>query len=216
MWILIACGVVVALGYWFLVGGKDGRSGPKVSKIDPASILFSIPTLNDALPPTVQGSGDGNSSAFRLDEDDWRQIEFIAAPALPRVQNEMVEIEAFKRANQAGLGWKNVYLRKERPDGLFHSHISYASLIDSVPHGPIRELMIGMRGQERKVEGGFAFDLSPTVVLYGRQSNGILVDLAVNRAPEPNDTDSVRIPVLCKKFDLILANWYACRVVSTP
>src|SRR5947209_3975897 len=82
-----------------------------------------------------------NPEAFRINEDDWRQVEFIVDRDLPQVEREMAAIEDFKHANRVGLGWKNVYVRKERPDGLFPSHLPY-SLIESIPHGPVQELVI--------------------------------------------------------------------------
>jgi hypothetical protein len=109
-----------------------------------------------------------------------------------------------------------VYIRKERPDGLLPSHLPY-SLIDSVPHGPIQELMIGSAGQEAMVKGGFAVRLSPTLFLYGRQSQGIIVDLGLSMsADERGSVPTQDIPVLCRKFHLIIADWCAGRVIARP
>jgi hypothetical protein len=61
---------------------------------------------------------------------------------------------------------------------MFPSHLPY-SLIDSIPHGPIQELVIGSAGQVAIVKGGFAVRLSPTLFMYGRQSQGAIVDLGL-------------------------------------
>jgi hypothetical protein len=55
-----------------------------------------------------------NPEAFHINEDDWRQIEFIVGSDLPQVKGEMAAIEDFKHANRVGLGWKNVYGRNDR------------------------------------------------------------------------------------------------------
>jgi len=91
-----------------------------------SSILFSLPTICDVTPETVPNANNDSGDAFRLHEDDWRQIEFIAAASLPQVDREITEIERFKRANWTGTGFKSVHVRRERPDGLFPSRIPYA------------------------------------------------------------------------------------------
>jgi hypothetical protein len=124
--------------------------------MDLQSILFTLPTICDEAPETIQSAGHDNLEAVHLREDDWRQIEFIAATDLPQVDREMPGIEDFKHANQAGPGWKSVYIRKERPDGLFPTRLSYV-LIDSISHGPIQALMIETTGQQATVKGGLPF-----------------------------------------------------------
>lgn len=100
----------------------------------------------------------------------------------------MAAIEDFKRANRAGEGWKSVYIRKERPDGLFHTRLPY-SLIDSIPHGPIQALTIETMGRRQAtVKGGFAVRLSPTRLMYGRQSRGIIVNLALTTTPDQKES----------------------------
>jgi hypothetical protein len=68
---------------------------------------------------------------------------------------------------------------RKRPDGLFPSHLPY-SLIDSVPHGPVVELVIESAGKEAVVKGGFAMRFSRTVFMYGRQSGGVIIDLGLS------------------------------------
>jgi hypothetical protein len=185
-------------------------------KSDLQSILFTLPTICDEAPETIQDAGHDNLEAVHLHEDDWRQIEFIANTDLPQIEGEMAAIEDFKRANRAGEGWKNVYIRNERPDGLFPSSLSY-SLIDSIPHGPIQALMIETMGRQATVKGGFAVRLSPTLLMYGRQSRGIIVNLALTTTPDQKESVQYQnLLALCKKFNLIIADWCAGRVIARP
>lgn len=122
------------------------------------SILFSLPTICDAAPETIPNPGNDGGEAFRLHEDNWRQMEFIPAAARAQVDRELAKVEAFKRANGTGSGCKSVYLRKERPDGLYPGGVSYGR-IDSIPHDPIERLRIGTIGTPQRaqiVKGGFA------------------------------------------------------------
>src|SRR5690242_17556226 len=43
----------------------------EVVQVDPKQILFSLPTIEDALPPLHDGPGE---EAAALREDDWRQV----------------------------------------------------------------------------------------------------------------------------------------------
>jgi hypothetical protein len=42
----------------------------KTESVDPSKVLFSLPTLEDALPPMREPD---SSSAYEMHEDDWRQ-----------------------------------------------------------------------------------------------------------------------------------------------
>jgi hypothetical protein len=112
-----------------------------------SSILFSLPTISDVGPVTAR-MAKPSPDAIRMHEDDWRQIEFVAVGALSVVELELAELEDFKRANWRGAGWKNVYVRKSRPDALQPQGIPYADLLASIPHVPIHDLLIETTGHE--------------------------------------------------------------------
>jgi hypothetical protein len=181
------------------------------------AILFSLPTICDVAPETIPNASHDNSNLLRLHEDDWRQIEFIAASALPQVDREMAEIERFKRTNWTGAGFKRVYIRKERPDGLYPSRVS-CGLIDSIPHDPMQPLMIGTTGtlqREQIVKGGFGCRLSPSAFLYGRHSDGMIVDLGIVRLPKEADVLQSLL-AFCNKSNLCLVDWCAGNVIARP
>jgi len=181
------------------------------------AILFSLPTICDVAPPTIPNASKDNGSSLRLHEDDWRQIEFIAASSLPQVDREIAEIERFKRANWTGAGFKSVYIRKERAEGLYLSRVGY-SLIDSIPHAPMQPLTIGTGGtpqREQIVKGGFGCRLSPSTFLYGRQAEGIIVDLGLIRLPEESEVLQ-SVLTFCKNCKLCIANWCAGKVIARP
>lgn len=214
IWALVGCAIAILGAIAWNWRGKRSVEMQGVNGIDPNSILFTLPTICDQAPETIPKSIPDNPEAFHINEDDWRQIEFIVGSDLPQVEGEMAAIEDFKHANRAGLGWKNVYVRKERPDGLFPSHVPY-SLIDSIPHGPIQELVIESAGQEAIVKGGFGVRLSPTLFMYGRQSGGFIIDLGLSTTADQKESIPRQdLLVLCKKFNLIIADWYAGRVLG--
>jgi hypothetical protein len=179
------------------------------------SILFVVPTICDIAPETIPNANHDTKDAVHLHEDDWRQIEFIAASALPQVDVEMAELERFKRANWTGAGFKKVHIRKERPEGLCPSRLPYR-LIDSFRHDPVQPLMIGTPQRSQMiVKGGFACRLSPSTVLYGRHSDGMIADLGIVRLPK--EPDVLRnLLAFCNKSNLFVADWCAGNVVARP
>lgn len=187
--------------------------------MDPRSILFTLPTICDEIPETLQDTGHDAPApeAIHLHGDDWRQIEFIVGVETPQVDREIAAIQEFKDANRTSVGWKNVYIRKERPDGLFPAHLP-SNLVDTIPHGQIQPLTIEtLTGQQATVKGGFAVRLGPTLVMYGRQYRGIIVNLALTTTPDQQDSAQYRhLLALCKKFNLIIVDWCAGRVVTRP
>ena len=61
--------------------------------MDPNVILFTTPTLNDAIPATLHGSTVA-SDCIQLHEDDWRQFEFISQSLKIDVDAELAAISA--------------------------------------------------------------------------------------------------------------------------
>jgi hypothetical protein len=214
IWVLVGGAIAILSAMAWTWRGKKPLQTQGATGIDPSSILFTLPTICDQAPETVPNPIPDNPEAFRINEDDWRQVEFIVDRDLPQVEREMAAIEDFKHANRVGLGWKNVYVRKERPDGLFPSHLPY-SLIDSIPHGPVQELVIESAGKEAMVKGGFAVRLSRTVFMYGRQSGGIIIDLGLSTTADQKESIPRQdLLVLCKKLNLIIADWCAGRLLA--
>jgi hypothetical protein len=53
--------------------------------------------------------------------------------------------------------------------------------------------------------------------MYGRQSRGIIVNLALTTAPDQKESAQYQdLLALCKKFNLIIADWCAGRVIARP
>jgi hypothetical protein len=180
-------------------------------------ILFSLATICDASPGTIPNINNRGSDGFRLHEDDWRQVEFISAAAVPQVDCEIAQLEAFKRANWTGAGFRSVHVRKERPDGLYPNRVPYR-MIDSISHGPIQPLIIGVIGIPQPgqlVKGGFACRLSPSAFLYGRQSEGIIIDLGLDRFPREADAEQSLL-ALCRKNNLCVVDWCAGNIIARP
>jgi hypothetical protein len=94
----------------------------EVDTLDPNKILFSTPTLNDAIPTTVEG-GAIRDGCIQLHEDDWRQFELVSAGLKPEVDAELLDIIAIWDNHSVPLGnsgtaFREVHVRKRLPMGL--------------------------------------------------------------------------------------------------
>jgi hypothetical protein len=90
--------------------------------MDPNDILFTTPTLNDAIPATEAGSKVG-SDCIQLHEDDWRQFEFVDASLKSEIDAELADIGAIWDRNSVPLGeygtaFREVHVRKRIPNAL--------------------------------------------------------------------------------------------------
>ncbi len=212
--VVILCATALLFVYMWFRRSHSPHSPQQITLMSPSSILFSLPTISDIGPLTARMTKP-SPDAIRMHEDDWRQIEFVAVEALPMVERELAELEAFKRINWTGAGWKNVYVRKSRPDALRPKGISYADLLASIPHGPVRDIMIGTTGHETWVKDGFVFSISGMQFLYGDHREGKLVTLALARRSAPGvQPIPLDVVALCNKFRLIVVDWEACRVIA--
>jgi hypothetical protein len=93
-----------------------------ITTMDPTDILFTTPTLNDAIPATIQGS-TVSPDCIQLYEDDWRQFEFIPRSLKPDVDAELADISAVWDGHSVSLGdagtaFNQVHVRKRIPNVL--------------------------------------------------------------------------------------------------
>jgi len=74
---------------------------------------------------------------------------------------------------------------------------------------------VGTPKREQVVKGGFACRLIPCVFLYGRQSDGIIIDLGLSRLPNDKEPAALQsLLAVCKKFNLCIADWCAGNVIA--
>jgi len=214
--LFLAAVILIVIGLVWMRRQRNSANQGREVTLDPKTILFSLPTISDDFPATVQVSSDLIQNAIGINEDDWRQIEFVESAALLDIEREIKEIDAFKSENHVGLGWKNVYIRKERPDGLYQSRLPL-TLIDYVPHDAIQKLLIGSPGHESEVKGGFAIRLGPSLIMYGRESGGTLINLGLNRLPDEKEAAlGDHLLAICNKFHLVIVDWCAGQIFLPP
>jgi hypothetical protein len=186
---------------------QGSKPNADLRTVDPKDILFSLPTICDPAPAVETMHGPAGARA--LHEDDWRQIEFVATANLDYISRELTTLAAFKKENRRGVGWTQVYVRKEHPAPLANLALRFASL----PALPESALTLG----GRPVRGGFALSDAGGWFLYGqRKPEGGILHLAVSPSPSVPSEQFARALVSIAQTDrLLLVDWYAGALVDT-
>jgi len=197
-----------------VAGGPSIPASLKAQTIDPAAILFSLPTLCDALPPLAPPVERAPSGSFQLHEDDWRQIEFVGNGDRQAVERELAELRTFKKTNQAGVGWKNVFVRSGRPEAIRASRVGLRRLLD-MSGGDSRLLFIETGEGSSEVRGGFAIPLGDGAFLYGFAFDGKVVSLSLQLDRESSGGRNVRISKIERAFGLFVVDWYRAEILPS-
>lgn len=169
----------------------------KIERVDPRELLFSLPTLENTLPPLEDGEVE---HALVLHEDDWRQRELVASRFEPEAAAELAEIRAV-HAERKGAGFPRLHVREHIPEPLAGVELTAVDVQRALGEIARRPLGIGAG----VVPGGFAF-VGDDAAIYGREVDGRVVVLAAS-APE----QLARLTALAIEHDLLIVDW--CRAM---
>lgn len=165
----------------------------KVEKIDPSTILFSLPTLENALPPMQAGDA---SPAYEMHEDDWRQREFVSLRLAGKVEEEFAEIRKVW-SEQDGAGFPRCHIRSKVTEPLQGVELTLADVAEAL--GGIEPVALGVSGN--RVIDGFAFPL-PGGAAYTRLRDGVVEALGLHGDAEPGGLRGV-----ANEQELTLIDW---------
>jgi hypothetical protein len=180
----------------------------EVAKVSPKDILFSLPTLNDALPAIAPGSTKLGENVLELHEDDWRQVELVARELGDAVEAELVCVRRILDG-RTGPGFKALHVRERLATPLAGRQITPEQIAQALPDALVLD-GIAFRDVAGLVEGGFAIT-SGELHVYGIQRNGAVTTLALRHAPDPVPAP---LRALVEQHGLLLVEWCAARIVA--
>lgn len=198
--------------------GVARAAEPKVEMIDPGTILFSIPTLSNELPPLEAVDGDQTSGDIFFHEDDWRQLEFFPADRIPEVQSMLTALKAFSAEHRERSGWNRVYVRALAAAPVVAGQDAVPALADlldaTLGPAPILHASNAITG---RVKSGFTLPVGGNIQLYGHtDGNGIPV-LGASVGPDPDDTRLTDTFVtLNRAYGLVLVDWQQQFMLLSP
>lgn len=171
----------------------------RLDGVQPKAILFSLPSIENALPPTVP-IAPGVEVTVRIPDDAWRQVELVHASAIEAVDAELAEVRRVIGASRLGPGFVECHLRHRLPDPLAGARVTLTALAEALG---VEARPFGFRGDAGMVEGGFSFPYSDAVV-YGIERDGVVTTLAVHGVLE--DIVGNLHPIALEQH-LVLVDW---------
>lgn len=167
------------------------------------------PTVADTVPPLAFGTTKHQKKVVILNEEDWRQVEFVTASQFVSVLSCMDNIREIYSKYQVRNGFTQTHVRGEVPAPLYGVNIPVTEVFslfgsDTTPYdGVCYERWAGL------ISGGFALETSTGIRVYGQQEGGLVKALCLAESfPVGNYRDHVD---LLAKFAVVhglcLADW---------
>lgn len=175
-----------------------------IEMIDPAGILFSVPTLSNELPPANE---PWKPQCLGLHEDDWRQIELISQERRAEAQRELDAIRRVKSLFN-GSGYPELHVRQLAAP-LEGASLSLNELSSALPAAR-GGAGICFRETEVSVSDGFAWRTQGGLLVFGTAPEGKVHTLCL----EPPGKDGAALAELARRHGLVLADWCATRMVE--
>ena len=167
-----------------------------IEMVDPKTILFSLPTIENTMPPLEPGD-----AACMMHEDDWRQHELVSSRFEPEIAAELADIRKVHE-DREGMGFKTIHVRSRIPEPLGGRTITLADLTAALGD-PTRE---GVSLGGSAVTGGFAFAIGDGHV-YGREDGGLVREIGVDHGTDPSG-----LAAFARANQLVLVDWCAASV----
>jgi hypothetical protein len=189
--------------------------------IPPRDILFSLPTICDAL-PTVASTQSG-TDALKIHEDDWRQVEMIASSLGTMIQSElhaigMVYEEHTRRADDGAIiGFDEIHSRSQ-PARPLPDPLSLGRVLSMLPPPSHQYAGVAFEGSAEVAVGSFALAFGQ-VNLYGLADADAIEVLCLDHRAAPDTDPNGLIPGLqevIEAFDLVIVDWCRCSIIGRP
>ena len=183
----------------------------KISQMNPKDILYSLPTICNAIPAITPGTTRHDQHVFEIHEDDWQQTEFVSRGHREAIDAQLAEIRRiYDEAsidNGGFLAFKRLALRTHITDPI-SSEIPLSQLLTMLPE---QQPYAGVSYPKEMglLDGGFACKLAGMIV-YGQASDGLVRTLALHNAPGEIEAAPALAPVftsIMSRYDLYLIDW---------
>lgn len=159
--------------------GLAGRVRLRLRKVafsvDPKKVLYSLPSIEDLLPPRDRAA-EGAESPLDVAPDDFRQVELVRASLEADIDAEFDAIRRVVAGHRRAGGFDEIHVRKRVGDPLGDAGVTRAE-VEAALGAKGRPL--ALRGQSGVVRGGFAIPQAESMV-YGIEHEGALVVLCAH------------------------------------
>lgn len=183
----------------------------RVARVDLSKLLFSLPSICDALAPVGESPLDGTE--YVLHEDDWRQFEMVSQELAEEVDHELACIRRIHEEASAEVGWRAIHVRT-KPEQPICTDLPLQHLVDALGASS-RRRAVTYRGSPVRVLNGYALTTSNGFTVYGVAPESVIRVLAISQDAGHPDGESVgRLETLARTFHLDLVYWCRCARVQ--
>lgn len=202
----------------FIQTGKLVLTLSKISMVNPKDILYSLPTICDALPAIAPGTTRQGKAVFEIHEDDWRQIECVSTSYRNAIDSQLAEIKRIyveeSKDNGRFLVFKHIFIRSHVTAPI-SSQIPLHQLLAMLPeHRPYEG--VSYAKEVGLIDGGFAYKLAGLIV-YGQATGGFVQTLALHAMPGERVIApelGAALTSIMSRCDLYLIDWCTMTLLS--
>lgn len=197
----------------FIKSGKLTLTCALVEYVSEEGVLYSLPTINDAIPET--GSVAPEQNVFTLHEDDWRQMEFVSNSHSDTIGVEIRSIMSIYQQHQQSAGFSQLHVRKAIPRPLNRS-IKPDQLQQYLPPDFLTAAAVVFAQDEHEIKDVFAYNISP-LVIYGHLTPAGTIDaLGMQFVDNPTNTLPYIIDGIVNfmvDYELTFVDWIRMQVL---
>ncbi len=172
--------------------------------VDPKGVLFSLPTLEDAL-PACAAPVPGAPDALEIHEDHFRQVELVRASLLADIEAELDDVRRVLSAHRSGAGFTACHVRRRVKSPLDGAGVKRSEVEFALRS---KGRLFAIRGHG-VVVGGFAVPAHDALV-YGLEHGPEVKALGLVGV----DGDAIgALHPVALAHGLVLVDWCAARVL---
>jgi len=183
----------------------------KVQQVDVSTLLYSIPTVSNDMPPIQVGLSKAYANTLELLDDEWRQVDIVPLVMIETVNENLDLIRRILDQKREGLGFTELHVRTGLDNPFVDEPIELTDLIAGLPDASILE-GISFYGMSGLVDQGFALTLPEGAIIYGNTRDGLIDHLGVHGVLE--DHGYLRLRDFLIHHFLIIVDW--CRAAVYP
>jgi len=198
----------------FVASGRLVLTVRRLTTVSPRDVLYSLPTICDALPMVSPASTPVD--CLELHEDDWRQVELVSRNQATTVNTELDAIQAVYEQHRIRdsdgriVGFNQIHIR---PGVQFIESVSWQRLRALLTASSREYSGVRFRGSTEVAVDSFAVGIGQMVWYGVTEGDTVTVlGLSVVAADGPIPTKAIE-PVL-REFDLVLVDWCRCAAIG--
>jgi hypothetical protein len=197
--------------------GLSTTAASEVKLVDPKSILFSLPTINDSLPVTDPGLKPREGDLV-IHEDDWRQFEAISVLCDAAMREEIAGVQFIyhEKSHISGgyRAFREIHIRK-LVDHPLPKPLAWTGLLSAAGIRSSAVFGLGLRDGQGMVRDGFAFQIGQLTIFGIRRGENVeILCFTLTRAPGLGEDDAKRIATYLDKNGVVMVHWPSATIIT--